>query len=82
MAKHDLKMREEFFKVAWAGRKPFEIRNNDRNFQVNDEIILNEVGKYEGETGRTIEGIIDYVTDFEQKKNYVVFSYYETMRTE
>lgn len=79
--KHDLKMQQRFFRVAWAGDKPFEIRNNDRHFEERDEIVLHECDG-DDNTGREISGIIDYVTNFEQKENIVVFSYHETGRSE
>ena len=74
--KHFLKMKEEYFQAAWAGDKTFEIRNNDRNFKERDEIVLQEIDRADHEyTGREIHGRITYLTDFEQKKGFVVFSY-------
>ncbi len=78
--KHELKTDEKYFKALWCGDKTFEIRNNDRRFDERDEIVLNEIDPYGEETGRSIEAIITYLTDFEQKKNYVVFSFRETGR--
>jgi hypothetical protein len=81
--KHELKMLTKFFKIAWAGDKPFEIRYNDRNFEERDEIVLFEYELTADDyTGREIHGTIDYITDYEQKDNYVVFSYHETGRRE
>jgi hypothetical protein len=80
--KHELKTRHEFFRVAWAGKKPFEIRINDRDYSVDDEIELNEIDDEGTYTGRTIYGFIDYVSHFEQKPGWVVFSYHETGRSE
>ena len=80
---HELRMLPKYFKVAWAGDKPFEIRKNDRNFEERDEITLCEYELTDDYyTGREIDGIIDYVTDYEQKEGYVVFSYTETGRRE
>lgn len=80
---HELKIWPEFFQVAWVGHKLFEIRKNDRNFKERDEITLSEYDPKEDDyTGREIEGIITYVTDFKQTKGYVVFGYYEIGRTE
>lgn len=39
---HHLKIKPEFYQAVIEGRKPFEIRYNDRNFQVNDRVILEE----------------------------------------
>lgn len=81
--KHTLKTRPEYFQPAWVGSKTFEIRNNDRKFAVHDEIVLEEIEGADHEyTGRTIEGVIEYITDFEQKPGYVVFSYRVTFQTE
>jgi hypothetical protein len=80
---HQLKMWPEYFQVAWVGDKPFEIRKNDRNFKERDEITLAEYDPLVDDyTGREIHGIIDYVTTFEQKENFVVFSYKEIGRAE
>lgn len=78
--KHELKTRHEFFKVAWAGNKPFEIRRNDRNFDVHDEVVLQEIDDDGELTGREIHGFISYITKFEQQEGYVVFSYSESSR--
>lgn len=83
MNHHLLKCRAEYFKVSWAGYKPFEIRLNDRNFQLHDEIILQEItGPCTGYdyTGREIIGFITYLTDYEQKPGYIVFAYREAGR--
>lgn len=80
---HNLKTLPQYFQSAWTGRKTFEIRNNDRNFQMDDEIVLEEFNRNEDDyTGRSIEGFITYITSFEQKDGYVIFSYQETGRTE
>lgn len=88
--KHEIKMWPEFFQAAWVGKKPFEIRNNDRDFKVWDEIVLQEwepadntkndgLAQY---TGREIEGVIIYITDYQQKPGYVVFAYDQTFQRE
>lgn len=81
--KHELKTWPEFFQVAWAGDKPFEIRYNDRGFKERDEIELQEWDPATQEyTGREIYGFIDYLTSFKQQTGFVVFSYHQTGRTD
>lgn len=56
--------------------KTFEIRNNDRNFQVGDRIDLLEWNPDTKEyTGREVEGRITYITNFAQKEGFVVFQF-------
>ena len=59
---HALKILPEFYQAVIDGRKPFEIRKNDRNFKSNDNVILNEYkdGEY---TGRLCVVIIKDVFD-------------------
>ena len=73
---HQLKLWPKYFKAAWVGDKTFEIRLNDRGFEERDEITLLEYDpKDDDYTGRTINGVITYMTNYEQKDGYVVFSY-------
>lgn len=69
---HTLKILPEYFEAVISGNKTFEIRKNDRNFMVNEIVILKEFnnGSY---TGRFVEAQISYITNFEQKENIVVF---------
>lgn len=39
---HWLKTDPPYFEEVWQGRKPFEVRYNDRNYQVDDILILAE----------------------------------------
>ena len=59
---HRLKILPEFYQAVIDGRKPFEIRKNDRNFKSNDDVILNEYkdGEY---TGRFCVVIIKDIFD-------------------
>lgn len=89
MAVHHLKIRPEFLNEKIAGKKLFEIRENDRAFQVGDTVIYNAVEKTDIPPV-VINGVeycggftyvvkkeyrykITYITDFEQKERYVVF---------
>lgn len=71
MAAHELKILPEYFEPAFAGIKNFEIRYNDRNYQVGDTVVLREWvdGNY---TGRKFNRKIQYLTDYQQKVGYVV----------
>ena len=59
---HDLKILPKYFEAVVAGIKRFELRKNDRNFQVGERITLRE---WDGEkfTGRNIVYIITYVLE-------------------
>ena len=48
MTTHELKTDPNVFAESWNDRKRFEIRKDDRNFQVGDTLILKET-KYTGE---------------------------------
>ena len=39
---HELKTYPKYFQETIEGNKPFEIRKNDRDFQVGDVLILKE----------------------------------------
>ncbi|WP_196607129.1 ASCH/PUA domain-containing protein [Pectinatus frisingensis] len=68
---HKLKILPEYFEQVVTGNKSFEIRRNDRNFQIGDRLYLQEL---DGEkfTGRLTVRTITYITDYAQKENYVV----------
>lgn len=59
---HELHLWPGCFAAVEAGRKPFDVRLNDRNFQVGDAVLLCE---YEPEseqpTGRTLERWVSYL---------------------
>lgn len=74
---HHLKTRVVFFEAILTGAKTFEIRYNDRDFQVEDGLILQEWDDRnpmeEGHfTGREIQRTITYITDFQQRPGYIV----------
>ena len=57
---HELKIYPKYFQETIEGNKPFEIRKNDRHFQVGDVLLLKEWDniKY---TGREIGAVVRYV---------------------
>lgn len=71
---HDLKIDPKYFAAVITGVKPFEIRNNDREYQAGDTVTLHEWDKEAKYSGRACEARIGYVTAFAQQPEYVVFS--------
>ena len=71
MKSHELKIEPEYFKPIITGKKMFEIRKNDRDYQVGDKLFLYEYkdNKY---TGIFAVATISYITDFQQKEGFVV----------
>jgi hypothetical protein len=37
---HELKIADKFYHAVWSGKKTFEVRKDDRNFQVGDHIVF------------------------------------------
>lgn len=79
MTFHQLKILPVYFIAVKEGAKTFEIRqNDDRGFQRGDTVELMEHdAKKLGSpfTGRSILVRISYVSNFEQKEGFVVFSF-------
>lgn len=78
MSHHDLNLLPCYFDAVKCGDKTFEIRNNrDRGFQKGDTITLHQLSKISPtlRTGHKLEGVITYVLNYEQKPDYVVFSF-------
>lgn len=61
---HELKCWPEYFIAIWDGLKSFEIRKNDRNYQVGDTLRLREWHPSHGYTGRQVERKVSFLTDF------------------
>lgn len=72
---HKLKTWTGYYQAVFDGVKTFEIRLNDRDYRVGDDLILEE---YEPDkeryTGRKCRAKITYITDFGQVGGYVVMS--------
>lgn len=76
-AEHELKILPEYFKAVKSGLKNFELRYNDRGFEVGDTVILREYidGKY---TGHRFFLSISYILDGGQyglPDGYCIFSW-------
>ena len=77
MKTHDLKIEKKYFNDVIAERKKFEVRKNDRGYQVNDILSLNEYDKdNQVYTGRHISVKVLYILDDSAflKEGYVVLS--------
>ena len=80
MKTHRLKIESTYFDKVIDGSKRFEIRFNDRDYEVGDILILNEVEKSAlgnwGYTGRDYSVKVTYLTDFPAglRENYVAMS--------
>ncbi|MFT8350066.1 ASCH/PUA domain-containing protein [Clostridium saccharoperbutylacetonicum] len=64
---HELKILPQYFNVVADGSKTFEIRKNDRDYQVGDKLVLEEWECLErGYTGEEITKKIKYkITSYE-----------------
>jgi hypothetical protein len=59
---HELKIWPSCFAAVNAGNKPFDVRENDRNFQVGDMLILREFNPDAEEfTGHAVTRWVSYV---------------------
>lgn len=71
----DLKCWPEYFEETWNGNRYFEVRKNDRDYQLGDLLLIREwcpnLGDY---TGRHIERTASYILKDEYfvKKGFVV----------
>ena len=75
MKRHELKTLPQYFEGLWSNKKTFEIRKNDRDFKVNDVLILREWD--ETYSGRVCYRRITYITSFPKglKRGYVVMGF-------
>lgn len=70
---HKLKIKPRYFNDVISGLKKFEVRYNDRDFKVEDLIVLEEF-KNDRYTNRFLNCEIIYILDDQKyiKENYVV----------
>jgi hypothetical protein len=74
---HNLKILSDPLGKIIKGVKTFEIRKNDHGYKIGDTLILNEWMPATKETPESFTGLkiyckVVYITNFEQKNNYVV----------
>jgi hypothetical protein len=59
---HELKVWSDYYSALVTGVKTFEVRHNDRNFQVDDRLTLREWNpKTETYTGRWMRVTVTYI---------------------
>ena len=64
---HELKTWKQFFQDVLDGDKPFEVRKDDRDFRVGDDLYLREFDPETLEyTGRAIHKLVTYKLTHEE----------------
>lgn len=58
---HFLKIKRQYFDSILSNEKTFEIRKNDRSYNVGDKLILNETDENDFQTGRQLIVKITYI---------------------
>lgn len=58
---HCLKIEKQWYDLVEMGEKCFEIRKDDRGFNVGDTLVLKEIDEAGGETGRYLVRQVDYI---------------------
>lgn len=78
MTEHKLKIKSEHFSAVINKTKTAEIRYNDRNYRVDDILILNEIDSLGNFTGKNCEVIVTHVLDDNQylQTGYVMLSFH------
>jgi hypothetical protein len=76
MKTHELKCWTEYFQAVFMREKNFEIRLNDRDYEVGDVLILREYHPKHGYTGRVTQRKVTYILHYSPfvKDGYVVMS--------
>lgn len=76
--RHEIKIRPEYYKAVIAGMKTFELRKNDRQYEVGDEVKLMKWDE-DGFTGRyytiTITYVLKDVPEFGLADGYCIFGW-------
>lgn len=72
---HEVKEHVEYFEAVKDGRKTFELRDNDRNYQEGDLVLLREFDrKEEVYTGRCMLCSIPYILGGADSMYYGLFA--------
>jgi hypothetical protein len=77
---HHVKSRVLWYQDILSGKKPFDVRLNDRGYKVGDILMLHEwddrvdmeAGHY---TGRDIQRLVTYIAGFGCEPGYVVLGF-------
>lgn len=72
---HELKTLQPYFDDVINGKKTFDVRKNDRNFKVGDELILREYDREaKSYSGKSVHMEITYILDDPEycKNGYVI----------
>lgn len=77
---HELKILPEYYNAVQCGVKNFELRKDDRDYQVGDWLVLREWkdGEYTGKaTGREIRYILRDAQEYGLMKGYCIIGLQE-----
>ena len=73
---HELKVHIEYFNHLKSGIKDFEVRRNDRDYKLGDELLLKEYNPVtQSLTGNFIHRLVVYILEggqFGVQKGYIV----------
>lgn len=72
---HHVKIEEQYYEDIENGLKRFEIRKNDRDYKVDDVIILKEIDGDGNFTRRLHTAAITYISKYKQRPGYIVFGF-------
>ena len=84
MKEHRLKTHPKYFQDVRAGLKTFELRKNDRDYEVGDELVLEEYypgvfdGGYTGQIERRRIGyILEHASEYGLSDDYCILGFTE-----
>lgn len=71
---HKLKLKKKYYKISEQGLKNFEVRKNDRNYKIDDLLLLCEINDELKFTGNSHLKQICYILDDSDfvKEGYVI----------